>query len=165
MRLISLTCLASLVLFFFLLSEKTSFDEVVQRCRTLEKHLENARALLVKNKDLALPAEMLPGANILANKSLRTILMEAAERTGIPGRLEGINPTVDKKKGLLKARVALRGVRLEEIVKFLLYLKNLSAGIMDREASMRMIGYNQDKWKLDLLLEAPMIRGEVNGKK
>ena len=165
LRLILFLSITGVILFLFLLSEKSSLEQTILKCKTLEKHILNARSIVLKNKELLSSYNNLPGSDVLRKKSLRTILMEAAKEVGISGRLEAINPTTDKKKSILKARVALRGVKVEEIVKFLLYLKNLQAGIKDKEASMRMLGYNVDRWRLDLLLEAPMVKGLKNGKK
>ena len=92
---------------------------------------------------------------LLAEKSLRTVVMEACEKVGISRNLEAVNPGEDRKKGILRARVVIRGVALRKIVEFIVQLKNFSAGIRDTDASLRMMGYNVDRWRLDLTLEAP----------
>ena len=82
--------------------------------------------------------------------------MEAAERIGIAPNIESLDPSEDKKASLCRARVALKDVSLRQVVEFLVALKGLSAGIRDNEATLRMQGYNQDLWRLEVMLEAPL---------
>ena len=110
-----------------------------------------------RHQDVLLPPkERILNPKLLAEKSLMAVVMEAAEKIGIAANLESLDPSEDKKAGLSKARVTLRDVSLRRIVEFLVALKGLSAGIRDNEATLRMQGHNQDAWRLEVMLEAPL---------
>jgi hypothetical protein len=156
LRLFALLGVTAIALLILLAGERAGLDELRAKVQTVEERLLEAKKTVRENRDVLLPPEERAGNPfLLAEKSLRTVVMEASEKVGISRNLEAINPSEDKKNRLVKAQVTLQRVPLRKIVAFIVHLKSLSAGIRDTDATMRMLGYNVDSWKVDLSLEAP----------
>ncbi|MBN1421387.1 MAG: hypothetical protein JXP34_21620 [Planctomycetes bacterium] len=156
-RLFLLLIVAAAALLVFLLDERSRLGETRLSVAHLEEKLAQARGTILTHREILLPPrEKLRNPRLLAEKSLRTIVMEATAKLGIPRSLESIDPTEDKRTRSYRARLSLNGVTLRQVVEFILSLKGLSAGIRDSEGTLRMIGYNRDSWRLDLTLEAPL---------
>jgi len=165
LRLYILLGVVAVVLLIFLADEHAGLEDTRARIRSFEDKVLKARDTIRFNRDVLLPPrEKVLNPSLLAEKSLRTVVMEACEKVGISGNLEAVNPGEDRKKGILRARVVIRGVELRKIVGFIVHLKNCSAGIRDTDASLRMMGYNLDRWRLDITLEAPPgVRSRARG--
>jgi len=156
LRLFILLGVTAIVLLIFLGDDRAGLESALGRIRSFQEKLIQAKDTVRKNRDVLLPLrEKVLDPTLLAEKSLRTVIKEATESVGISRNLEAINPGEDRKNGTLKARVVIRNVPLRKIVEFIVTLKNLSAGIRDTDASLRMQGYNVDRWRIDLTLEAP----------
>lgn len=156
-RLFLLLAAAAAGLLVLLLDERSRLKDTRTSIANLESKLAQARETVLDHQEILLPPrEKLQNPKLLAEKSIRTLVMEATAKLGIPRSLESIDPTEDKRTRMYRARLSLNGVRLRQIVEFILSLKGLSAGIRDTEGTMRMISYNQDAWRLDLTLEAPL---------
>ena len=164
LRLFIFLTIAAAALVILYLDERKGLDLNEARAQDFEERLVHARDIVRQNADLLIPVrEKILNPMILAEKSLRTVVMEAAEQTGIAPNLESIDPSEDKKMGVYRARLSLGNVPVRQIVAFIVALKNVSAGIHDTEATMRMQGYNQDVWRLDLTIEAPLGAGAAKG--
>ena len=150
-----------LVLLVLLLNERAGLEEALNRGRALERRLEAAERIVESNKDVFAPFASRAAAGLPKGKSLRTLVMDASEEVGISRNLEAIFPSVDTRKKVVRARVSFRGITLRNMVKFFVRLRNLSPLVRDREASLRMLGYNQDRWRLDVTLEAPLPAAEA----
>jgi len=156
LRLLALLGLFVLVLLILLADERSGLSETHRRIGLISERLAAARATIQQDRDLLLPPlTRVHDPHLLSRKSMLTLIKEATEKVGIAEKLAVVNPGRDRKRGLLKAQVTLFGVTIREYVDFMLYLKNLSAGIEDGEAAMRMIGYNEDSWRISLTLTAP----------
>ncbi len=148
--------IAALVLLVFLLSENAGLAENNKKAARFEKNLKEMKDTIRDNHELFFPAkERVTNKTLLRDKSLRTVVKDVAESVQIGGNLVAVNPGADRKKGTVKAKLSLRGVPVRKIVEFIVGLKNLGAGVQDSSATMRMVGYNVDNWRLDLGLEAP----------
>ena len=155
----------ALFLLIFLHGERASLSESEEKIAGFEEKLLQAKQTIRENRHLLIPSEeKILNPALLREKSLRTVVKEATEKAGISRSLEAVNPSEDKKGGIVRARVSLGNLDLRKIVEFIVSLKNLSAGIRDTEAIMRMQGYNVDRWRLELTLEAPAPSGGA-GKK
>ena len=165
LRLLAMLALFVLVLLILLAGEKSSLAERERRIGLISDRLEAARSTIRQHRDLLLPPlTRVHDPHLLARKSMLTLVKEATEEVGIAGKLAQVNPGMDKKRGVHKARVTLFGVTIGEYVRFMLHLKNLSAGIEDPEATMRMVGYNEDSWRISLTLTAPPGKPVPQGK-
>jgi hypothetical protein len=123
---------------------------------SLGEKLAQAKKTIADNQHILLPTKQKIGnPRLLVAKSLRAVVSEATEKVGISRNIEAINPSEDKKIGTVKARISLKSVPIRKVVEFLVHLRNLSAGIRDVNATMRMEGYNTDSWRIDITLEAP----------
>ncbi len=159
LRLFALLAATGVALLLLLLDERATRTEHEARIAELETKVRETRDLVREYRDILLPPkEKIENPKLLAEKSLMTLVMEAAEKIGIAPNLESVDPSEDKKAGVVRARVALKDVNLRQIVEFLVGLKGMSAGIRDNEATMRMQNYNADSWRLEVTLEAPMAR-------
>ncbi len=159
LRLFALLAATAAALALFLLDERAVRTEQEAKIADIESRIGEAHDVVREHQDVLLPPkEKILNPKLLAEKSLMAVVMEAAERIGIAPNLESLDPSEDKKANLCKARVALKDVSLRQIVEFLVALKGLSAGIRDNEATLRMQGYNQDVWRLEVMLEAPLGR-------
>jgi hypothetical protein len=155
-RLFALLAATALVLLFFLVDEQADLKDRTGKITSLEQKLAQAKETIEQNQHILLPAKQeVRNPGLLAEKSLRTVVSETTEQLGISGNIEAINPSEDKKNNTLRARVSLRSIPIRKIVAFIVHVRNLSAGIRDVEATMRMQGYNTDSWRIDLTLEAP----------
>ena len=156
LRLLALLGLFVLVLVILLAGERSGLAETRRRIGLISERLAAARATIRADRELLLPPlTRVHDPHLLSRKSMLTLVREATEKVGIAGKLAGVNPGRDRRRGLLKAQVTLFGVTIREYVAFMLHLKNLSCGIEDSRASMRMIGYNEDSWRISLTLTAP----------
>ncbi len=159
LRLFALLAVTAAALVFFLMDERAARTEHEARIAELESRVREAGDIVREYRDVLLPPkELIRNPRLLAEKSLMTVVMEAAQKIGIAPNLESVDPSEDKKSNVVKARVALKDVRMQQIVEFLVALKSLSAGIRDNDATMRMQSYNVDSWRLELTLEAPMVK-------
>ena len=159
LRLFFLLGVTAIILGLFLMAERASLREARIKIGVFEGKLLEAKQTVRNHVHLLVPSgPAVRNPTLLAEKSLRTLVTEATEKVGISRNLESVNPAEDPKEHRVSARVSLRDVRLREIVEFIVSLKNLSAGILDREAMMTMRGRNIDSWRLTLTLEAPMGR-------
>ncbi len=164
LRLFAILGITALALGLLLLEERSGLADRRAKAEELESRLIEARQVIALYEDVLLPRrDALLHPELLSEKSLRTVVTETAEKMGIAGNLEGVDPTEDRRTGAGKARVILRGVSMRQVVQFILSLKNLSAGIMDTEAVLRMQGYNADTWRLELGIEAPRPYRATNG--
>ncbi len=156
LRLLVFLALGGAVLFLLLLDERAKLRAYRAKIASFEEKLLAAKEIIREHRDVLLPKPRhISSPTLLAEKSLRTVITETLEKLGIVRNVESIDPRQDAKKGILSARVSLRNMPLRRIVDFIVALKSLGAGIVDREALMRMEGYNRDLWRLDLVLEAP----------
>jgi hypothetical protein len=156
MRLFALLGATAVVLLFFLIDEQTALQDCTTKIASLGEKLAQAKKTIAENQHILLPTKQKIGnPTLLAEKSLRAVVNEATEKVGISRNLEAINPSEDKKNDTVKARVSLKSVPIRKIVELLVHLRNLSAGIRDVNATMRMQGYNTDSWRIELTLEAP----------
>ncbi len=157
LRLFFLMGFGGLVLFFLLLNEKAGLEESLSRIRALEKRLERAERIVEAHKDVFAPlASRGRTGGLPEGTSLRTLVMDASEKVGIARNLEAIFPSVDTRKRVVRARVSFRGISMKDVVRFFVRLRNLSPLVRDRAASLKMLGYNQDRWRLEVTLEAPL---------
>ncbi len=162
LRLFFLMGTGGLVLFILLLNERAGLEDSLARCRALEKRLERAERIVKTEKEVFAPlASRGREAGLPGGKSLRTLVMDASEKVGIARDLEAVFPSVDTRRRLLRARVSFRGITIREVVGFFVALRNLSSLVRDRAASLRMLGYNRDRWRLDVTLETPLPAAEV----
>ncbi len=146
-----------MILFFLLLNEKAGLRDTLLRIRNLEKRLERAERIVEAHKEVFAPMVSRERAGGLPEgKSLRTLVMDASEKVGIARNLEAVFPSVDARKRVIRARVSFRGISMRDVVRFFVQLRNLSPFVRDRAASLKMLNYNQDKWRLDVTLEAPL---------
>lgn len=158
-RLFALFAVTGAALVLFLVDERAARTEHEAKIVEQEAKVREAGDLVREYRDILLPPkEKIENPKLLAEKSLMTLVMEAAEKIGIAPNLESVDPSEDKKASVVRARVALKDVNLRQIVEFLVALKGFSAGIRDNEATLRMQNYNVDSWRLEVTLEAPMVR-------
>jgi hypothetical protein len=151
---------AALVLLVMLVAERSARAGTLAEISDMESKLCEAKNALRANGRLFFPwTERVTDRTLLAGKSLRSVVKEASGAAGIGGNLVSITPGEDRKKGMVHARVMLRGVPLNKITEFILNLRNLGAGIRDVEANLTMMGYNADRWQMDVMLEAPKPQG------
>ncbi len=156
MRLFVLLGATAVMLLFFLFDEQAAVEDYTAKIESLEEKLGQAKKTIQENPHILLPTKQkVLNPTLLAEKSLRTVVSEATEKLGISRNIDAIDPSEDKKHGIVKARVSLRDVPIRKIVEFIVHVRNLSAGIRDVGATMRMQGYNRDSWRIDLTLEAP----------
>lgn len=156
-RLFLLLALAAAALSILLLDERSRLRDYEVQIGTFEKKLLEANETVRRHRHVLLPARRrIRNPGLLAQRSLRTVIKEATESAGVTPCLESVDPVEDTREKVARARVSLRGIPLRSIVELIVALRNLSAGIEDREATMRMQGHNVDSWRLDLTLEAPL---------
>ena len=164
LRLFLLLGLTAIFLGVFLLAEHASLREATGKITLLESKLLEAKETVRAHPHLlAASRPRVVNSTLLAEKSLRTLVMEATEEVGISRNLESINPTEDPKQRLVSAKVSLREVPLRKIVEFLVALRKQSPGIRDRDAMMTMQGYNVDSWRIQLTIQAPMATAIPSG--
>lgn len=156
-RLLALIAIAVVVMLVLFLEERDALATNLRTIETSERNLREAKDLLAQHHEIFFPVVEKPtNIDLFRGKSLRTVIKECTEKAGITSNLVAVNPGEDRKNRLLKAKLSLRNITLRQAVEFIVALKNLSAGIRDSDATLRMNGYNVDRWSLDLELEAPM---------
>lgn len=162
LRFYLLAAAAAMLLALFWLDEIQALKTCQGRITPLENKIINAKDIVTKHRDVLLPRkEKMDNPGLLAEKTLRTVVKETTEKVGIAQHLISIDPSDDIRSRVTRARVTLQKITIRQMVDFVSSLKGLSAGIRDTRATMRMEGYNVDRWFLDLTLEAPMgIKGE-----
>lgn len=164
LRLFLLLGLTAAFLGAFLMAEQASLREAKGKITLLEGKLLGAKETVRKHPHLlATSGPKVLNSTLLAEKSLRTLVMEATEAVGISRNLESVNPTEDSKQRLVSAKVSLRNVPLRKIVEFIVALRKHSAGIRDRDAMMTMQGHSVDSWRIQLTIQAPMAMTAPSG--
>ncbi len=152
-----LAAAAAALLAVFWVDERNKLASYRSRIIPLEKKIINAKGIINTHRDVLLPRKVkIDNPTLLAEKTLRTVVKETTEKVGIGQHLISIDPSEDKKNGMTRARLTLQRITIRQLVEFVVALKNLSAGIRDTRATLRMEHYNTDRWHADLSLEAPL---------
>ncbi len=113
-----------------------------------ETKLRETKKYIARNYDALIGGkETVQEQGAARNKPLLTIIKESAEAVGLTNNLSGMSPEENKKLGLISAKVALRRVRLADVVNFLVYVRSKYPGVMDREGKLRIVPRQQgDNW-------------------
>jgi len=123
-----------------------------------QKQLNRVAALIEANYDLLRPKTEGAGSGSGSeseNLPAITIIREIATTCGIADRLIRVTPEENRKKGEVTAQVVLKGVRMQDVLRFLVELRSRYPQIFDREARLRLASRTEDRWDAGLALTYP----------
>jgi len=123
-------------------------ERIKKEIRLKEKKLREVKKYIAENYDsLVEKRDGGEQTEKIEAKPLLTVVKETAQKTGLTGYLAGVNMEENKKLGEVTAKVVLRGVRLADVINFLVYIRSKHPGISDREGRMRLLPRQQgDNW-------------------
>jgi hypothetical protein len=119
-----------------------------------QKKLKRVAALIEANRDMLRPKTEGTGSRS-KNIPAITIIREIATACGIADRLIRVTPEENRKKGEVTAQVVLKGVRMQDVLRFLVELRSRYPQIFDREARLRLASRTEDRWDAGLALTYP----------
>lgn len=117
--------------------------------------LDRMTALVRANRRLLRSQEKADDPGRLGSRSAVSLIREIAASCGIAENLIRVVPEENRKKGEMTAKVMLKGVRIREVVRFLVELRARYPQMYDREARLRLASRTEDRWDAGLALTYP----------
>ncbi len=144
---------AAAVLAVIWLVRSADRDEAASSAERENLKLEKAAKLVADNQAVVfLKQNGTAEGNGMAGKSAISIVREVAESCGISENLIRVIPEENRKKGEVTAQVVLKGVKINDLVNFLVQIRTRYPAIRDREARLRLAGRAEDSWDAGLAL-------------
>jgi hypothetical protein len=127
--------------------------------RERKKYTRVSRLVEENWSRLAVSGDEAAGPGTMAGRPAISIIREIASECGISEKLIRVIPEENRKRREMTAKVVLKGVKLEEIVSFLVRLRSSYPDVYDREARIRLAARGKDRWDAGLALTYAVANG------
>ncbi len=132
--------------------KKGAKEDAAASAEREKQKLEKVAKLVSDNYALVFSRKESEETDSLAGRPAVSIIKEIANECGISDNLIRVIPEENRKKREITAQVVLKGVRINDLVNFLVQIRTKYPGICDREARLRLTGKGEDSWDAGLAL-------------
>jgi len=123
----------------------------------MQKKLRDTKNYIAEHYDELIGDEKNPQntPGEMKKEPILTTIKNSTENVGLTNYLAGVAQEENKKLGEVTAKVTFRGIKLSDLVNFLVYVRSNYPGVTDRECQMRLARRQQgDKWDAFVSLTA-----------